>query len=294
MKDLNFAAQRILSLALIPIFILMSSLRAQEPTAKKEGIEKLQAYLAENPDDAVAQHDLGVLLDKAGQKDEALTHLEMAIQLDPGNIDYSNFYRMRIREYGHRYFDRSIQFFENMVREHPQMIELRLNKSLSYIDKIPYPKLGIVGQGILSNKSIAELDTILSIDPECWTALYARAMNHLHWPRMLRHAPLAIEDFKKLIAMQKSWGPKKQKPYFVLTYVALGDAYVKNRAVDWEGMFTKARATWREGLSVYPNDPELKKRLSLTDEELVKLIRKVRGLEDPIDTDLSILWRPWE
>jgi len=41
----------------------------------------------------------------------------------------------------------------------------RLNKCLAYVDKMPYPKLGVVSQGKLSNKSLEELDKILKMDP---------------------------------------------------------------------------------------------------------------------------------
>lgn len=293
MKCRDFAIERILLYALMCMFILVGLSLAQEHASGTGEREALRERLAENPRDAQAHYDLGILLDRDQQKEEALAHLEEAIKLKPEEIPYANLYRMRIREYGHEYYDRSIRFFEALVEDHPKTVELRLNKSLSYIDKMPYPRLGIVHQGILSNRSIAELNTVLELDPNCWAALYARAMNHLHWPRMLKHAPLAIEDFKRLVAMQESWGPEKQEPYFVLTYVALGDAYVKNRAVDEAGMFAKARETWEAGLVIYPNDPGLKKRLSMNDEDLAALIKKVCGLEDPIDTDLSILWVSW-
>ena len=293
MKCRDFAVERILLYAMMCLFIMAGFSLAQEHASETGEIEALKGRLAGNPHDAQAHCDLGILLDRAQQREEALAHLEEAIKLKPEEITYANLYRMRIREYGHEYYDRSIRFFEALVEDHPKTVELRLNKSLSYIDKMPYPRLGIVHQGILSNRSIAELNTVLELDPNCWAALYARATNHLHWPRMLKHAPRAIEDFKKLVAMQESWGPEKQEPYFVLPYVALGDAYVKNRATDSAGMFAKARETWKAGRAIYPNDPELKKRLSMSDKELAALIKKVCGLEDPIDTDLSIMWVSW-
>lgn len=257
----------------------------------KRAFIDLKAELTANPENPETYYQLGLLLDKAGRMDEALNHLEQAVAFDPEDLDYGNTYRFRIRAYGHKYFDRSIHFFEDLVEKHPNVIMVRLNKALSYVDKMPYPRLGIVRQGILSNQSIAELDEILTIDPDCWAARYIRAMNHLHWPRKLDHAPLAIEDFKKLIALQNSWGPEAQEDYFAYSYAAMGDAYVKNRDVDYEGMIFKARETWEEGLKRFPNSPDLKIRLSMTgDEELITFIKKLRGLEDPVDTDLSLIW----
>ena len=171
----------------------------------------------------------------------------------------------------------------------------RLNKALSYVDKMPYPKLGIVSQGKLSNKSLAELDIVLSIDPECWTAKFIRGMNHLHWPRKLNHAPLAIKDFTELIEMQKKLPAEKQRDYFSLGYVGLGDSYVKNREEGFEENLAKALEAWQLGLHEYPDREELKTRVELytksdSKEELIEYIRKLRGLEDPVDTDLSRVW----
>jgi hypothetical protein len=159
---------------------------------------------------------------------------------------------------------------------------------------MPYPKLGIVSQGKLSNKSLAELDVILAeLDPECWTAKYIRGMNHLHWPRKLGHAPLAIRDFTELIELQKKLPAEKQRDYFALGYVGLGDSYVKNREEGFEENLAKARQTWERGLSEYPDEQEFKVRLELmakSTDELIEYVKDLRGLEDPVDTDLARVW----
>ncbi|MEE8452691.1 MAG: FG-GAP-like repeat-containing protein [Thermoguttaceae bacterium] len=245
------------------------------------------------PANPQTRHDFALLLDKQGRHVAALDELERAIQLAPDRLVYGNTYRELVRRYGHVYFDRSIRFFEDLAEKHPKTTMVRLNKALAYVDKMPYPKLGIVHQGILSNKSLEELDAILLDDPTCWTAKFIRGMNHLHWPRKLGHAPTAITNFSELIAMQQAFPPEKRGDHFALAYVALGDAYVKNRAAGLEENLAKARQSWRDGLKRHPDSPELQKRLEMmetTDEELIEFVRKRRGLEDPVDTDLSRVW----
>ena len=194
------------------------------------------------------------------------------------------------------YFDQSIRFFEALVEKHPRLVMPRLNKALAYVDKMPYPKLGIVSQGKLSNKSLTELNVILAeIDGTCWTAKFIRGMNHLHWPRKLNHAPLAIKDFTELIEMQKRLPSEKQRDYFALGYVGLGDSYVKNREEGFEENLNKAREAWEQGLGEYPGREELVTRLDLWHKsedkaELIEFIRSLRGLEDPVDTDLARVW----
>ncbi|MCK4658831.1 MAG: VCBS repeat-containing protein [Phycisphaerae bacterium] len=255
-----------------------------------------QKHLKERPDDPKLRYDFAMLLDANGRKDTALNQLEQAIHLDPNALLYSNTYRMLIRRYGSEQFDQSIRFFEALTEKHPKVVMPRLNKALAYVDKMPYPKLGIVSQGKLSNKSLAELDIILTdIDSGCWTAKFIRGMNHLHWPRKLNHAPLAIIDFTELIAMQKKLPPEKQRDYFALGYVGLGDSYVKNREQGFEENLSKARDAWERGRKEYPNREELKIRLELhakSDDkaELIEYIKGLRGLEDPVDTDLARVW----
>jgi tetratricopeptide (TPR) repeat protein len=260
---------------------------------KKEYLEHKNA-VESSPNDPKTRYEFAMVLDKRGRKAAALSELERAVLLDPDALLYSNTYRLLIRRYGHVYFDRSIRFFEDLVERHPDKVMPRLNKALSYVDKMPYPKLGIVSQGKLSNKSLAELDCILSdLDAECWTAKYIRGMNHLHWPRKLGHAPLAIRDFSELIEMQKKLPAEKQRDYFALAYVGLGDSYVKNREEGFEENLNNAREAWARGLSEYPNEEQLKVRIEMWQrdkDELIKFIRGLRGLEDPVDTDLRQVW----
>jgi tetratricopeptide (TPR) repeat protein len=254
---------------------------------------KLKQRVQANPDDPSRRYEFAILLDEHGRKSAALGELERAIDLAPDRLLYANSYRTLVRRYGHLYFDRAIRFFEDLTDRHPEMIMPRLNKALAYVDKMPYPKLGIVGQGILSNRSLAELDTILERDPECWTAKFIRGMNHLHWPRKLGHAPLAIADFTELIALQQTYPPEKQSDHFALAYVCLGDSYVKNRDQGLDENLARARETWRRGLEQYPDSSELTGRLELMErssEDLIEYVRRLRGLEDPVDTDLSRVW----
>lgn len=254
---------------------------------------KFKQAVEKNPQDAQTRYEFAKVLDSRGRRTAALSELEKAITLDPNTLSYSNTYRMLIRRYGHAYFDRSIRFFEDLSEAHPQAVMPRLNRSLAYVDKMPYPKLGIVSQGKLSNKSLAQLDMVLGIDPNCWAAKFVRGMNHLHWPRRLGHAPLAIVDFTELIALQKTLQSERQRDYFAFAYVGSGDAHIKNRDVGLEESLAKARTAWETGLREYPNSPDLKRRLELMDrspDEVIEFVEKLRGLEDPVDTDLAKVW----
>jgi hypothetical protein len=106
-------------------------------------------------------------------------------------------------------------------------------------------------------------------------------MNHLHWPRALRHSDDAIADFRRCLELQEGAPPRA---YHERTYVLLGDALAKNKAYD------EARRAWSAGRVGFPDSVELSARLAVRgDDQLLALVEERRTLEQPIDTDFSFL-----
>ena len=259
---------------------------------KHEYIQRKTA-VEKDPHQPRLRYEFAVLLDRGDRHAAALAELEQAMRLDPDRLLFANTYRAFIRRYGSVYFDRSIRFFEDLADKHPDKLMPALNRALAYVDKMPFPKLGIVNQGKLSNKSLEALDGILARDPECWAAKFVRGMNHLHWPRKLSHAPMAIQDFTELIAAQKKFPADKQRDYFALAYVGLGDSYVKNIDNGLEENLGLAKKTWQEGAAHYPKSAELKQRLDVAAKgtnDIIQFVSELRSLKNPVDTDLNQIW----
>lgn len=243
--------------------------------------EHLRIAVAEDPENARAQFELALALADGDHKDEALAYFEQAIALDPDDLRYGNRYRRICVNSATQ--QRAIDFLEAQVKQHPNSVTLHLNLALAYVDKMPTAGLGIVGQGLLSNRSIGELNRVLELTPDSWVAMYGRALNHLHWPSALRHAPRAIEGFKSCLRLQESISPEALEPHHLLPYLGLGDAFVKNDEID------EARKIWQAAAALFPGDSRLVHRQRLTNETLRAFVRDERGLEKPIDTDLTFL-----
>lgn len=207
---------------------------------------------------------------------KALHCLELAIADEPDNVRYASEYRQVIIR--SKDFDRSIDYFAKLLANYPNSANLHLNYGFAYVDKIP--AAGSITQVILANTALGEFSKAVEIDPS-WIALYTRGASYLFWPKLFNKAPLGVADLERALALQHN-SPKKS--YFVRTYIALGDGYCKMDQID------KARETWQEGLRQFPNNPQLKDRLSLQGDQLITLIANNFDPNKRVDTDLREIW----
>ena len=214
--------------------------------------------------------------------DKLLAETEGALRQSFGAYRLASSYRSRCADYDQH--DRAVKFFQEILAHAPSHQRARLELACAFVDKIPTcgGMAAIVSKGTLARKSLDQLDAYLAADPNSWVGHYTRGMNHLHWPRALRHSGDAAKDFARCVEMQERAG--QAKPFHLRAYLGLGDAYAKNRQLD------KARPAWRQGLKVFPASSELKDRLAIKeDKQLLKFVETQRSLDRPIDTDLSFL-----
>jgi len=180
--------------------------------------------------------------------------------------------------------ERAVRFLRGIVEEAPSP-PARIELSAAYVDEIPTcgGLAAIVCKGSLARKGLDELDIVLQEDPDSWLALYTRGMNHLHWPRALRHSEDAVKDLQRCIALQER--EPESRPYFVKPHIALGDALTK------AGHYAEGRAAWKHALALFPGSSELTERLAVEGEEAIsEFIQDERSLERPIDTDLAFFY----
>jgi hypothetical protein len=107
--------------------------------------------------------------------------------------------------------------------------------------------------GILGMQADQSFDAALKIDPANWGAQFMKAQNMSYWPLELNKGQEVIQRFSALIDQQDTMSPQ---PQFAQTYLMLGNEYQKMNEPD------KAEATWRLGLSIYPNDSSLQGKVN--------------------------------
>ncbi|MBZ0266986.1 hypothetical protein K8I85_02420, partial [bacterium] len=185
----------------------------------------------------------------------------------------------------HGRHDRAIAFLERLVAEDPTP-RARMELALAYVDKIPScgGVAAVVSKGTLAKKSLDQMDLVLAELGDRWVTYYIRGMNHLHWPRALRHSDDAADDLRHCIELQQRGLGSGDPDHDERAYVALGDALAKDGDLD------AAIEVWTGARRLFPASPLLGERLSAPGApELQELIQDARSLERPIDTDLSFL-----
>ena len=218
--------------------------------------------------------------------DRILTEMEDRLAGNPAGYALASTYRKRTALYERH--DRGINFLMSQVEQRPDDERVKIELACAYVDKIPTcgGLAAIVSKGTLAKKSLDLLDPVIAGHPNLWVAYYCRGMNHLHWPRALRHSDDAAADFKKCLELQAAGAGAEPRPYYVRTHIAYGDAQAK------AGEFDSARRAWRDALALFPESLDLKERLAIkNDGDLLAFVESKRSLEEPIDTSLAFLDR---
>jgi tetratricopeptide (TPR) repeat protein len=207
---------------------------------------------------------------------ESLDRLEAALRADPDDLRAASEYRMAVIRSGD--YDRCIAFFEKLVADHPRSANAWLNDGYAFVDKIP--AAGSVTQLILANNALTRFSKAIERQ-RSWLALYTRGNSYLYWPKVFGRAPLGVADLEEAVALARK-EPKAKKVY-ARSFVALGDGYWKTEE---EG---KARAAWREGMKLFPGDPQLAARLARDGDALSAYIDDQLDPHKRVDTDLGPL-----
>ncbi len=213
----------------------------------------------------------------AGNHAAALPLFEAALAADPDDLKSANEYRkavIRTKEY-----DRAIAFFEKLTAQHPQAAYAWLNFGYTYVDKIP--DAGSITQVILANNALTNFSKSIELK-KTWIALFTRGNSYLYWPKIFGRAPLGLADLEQAVALSQK--EPKQRSVYVRAWIALGDAYWKTEQTE------KAKSSWREGLKLFPNNPELKARLARDGDDLEKYIYDQLDPNKRVDTNLAPLW----
>ena len=108
-------------------------------------------------------------------------------------------------------------------------------------------------QGILAMKADQVFDGALNLDPNNWEARFTKALAMSYWPTQMNKGNEVMQHFVTLVEQQEAQTPQ---PHFAQTYVRLGEEYQKY------GYRDHAQQVWQRGVTLFPENQELRLRLS--------------------------------
>jgi tetratricopeptide (TPR) repeat protein len=147
--------------------------------------------------------------------------------------------------------DAAIAELQQRAADNPNDVETQNALGEALMSKFPiqdYNQSAMLGLQI--NQAF---DAALKLDPANWEAQYSKADALSGWPPQMNTGPEVIQQLSSLIDQQETMTPQ---PQFANTYALLGDEYLKLGQTD------KAQATWQLGLTKFPGDPRLQKRIA--------------------------------
>jgi tetratricopeptide (TPR) repeat protein len=205
-----------------------------------------------------------------------LAQLEQGIAAAPNDLRAHSEYRQAV--IAAKQYDRAIDFYEKLATAHPEAPNVFLNWGYAYVDKIP--DAGAITQVILANTAVTHFTQAIERE-RGWLALYTRGNSYLYWPTIFGRAPLGVADLEEAVRLSKA-APKRS--YHVHAWVALGDGYLK---VDQS---ERARATWSEGLKLFPGNADLTARLARQGDDLKAYVDSQHDHTQRVDTNLKEIW----
>lgn len=209
--------------------------------------------------DAKALHKQGLVALAARDWKAAVDTLEGATAAAPDDIVIGADYRQAVIGAAAAAktldpYNRCVAFFEKLVVDHPKSANAFLNLGFANVDKIPAE--GAITQVLLANRALTHFGKALELE-ESWLGYYSRGHAYLFWPPIFGRVAAGIADLEKAVEISRRKADRQA--YYSRAWAALGDGYWRQDNLD------RAREIWKEGLAAFPDDLELKARLSRAD-----------------------------
>jgi tetratricopeptide (TPR) repeat protein len=210
------------------------------------------------------------------QVEKQLAAFEAQLSADPENLRAGAQYRQHAIAIGA--YDRAIKFLEKLSRRPDAGAHAYMTLALAYVDKVP--DVGAIRQAYIGRDAIGALTKSLDREKD-FVALYIRGLINLYYDTLIfKRTDKGVADLEQAREMTLP----RREPWVARVYVALGDGYWRVKQPD------RARATWREGLTRFPNTAPLAERLNATDAQVRGIIAHALDPNVRVDTSLRELF----
>lgn len=249
----------VLLLAMASAVPAQTGAQKEDPRAAKvlRVFEQTRKTLVEtsSPDAVVKDFELARQQFQSGDVDQSLSSVERTMTREARKPTFRvlwAIYDQIVQEY--EKFERAVSFMQNLVITYPNVADVRAALAAAYgeyagaLERTQPPNIREVIR--YANLSLQHLDVALAIDPDNFMARLGRAITYSYAPGGMKNAE---EDFNELLALQV----RRKHPWFPYQMVYIFYADTLKR----EGKTDRAAEVLRLGLTYFPLDANLKKKL---------------------------------
>jgi len=217
---------------------------------------------------------VAVPLARGDARGDDMASLERAITADPEDLRLAADYRQLA--IAAATFDRPIDFLERLANKKVTGPNVHISLALAYVDKVPTS--GDIRRLYLGRDAMSELTKAIERRPSV-LAYWMRGQINLYYNAFIFHRiPRGIEDLEHALTIADAGTPPL---LLVRVYTSLGDGHAKLENV------AKAREAWSAGLTKFPDDVGLKKRLAASGADLKDIVTTALYAGTRVDTTLK-------
>lgn len=207
--------------------------------------EAIAAYMARQLTDGTGAADAG-----DGTEAADLESAAIADRILSGQVTGDELSALWQKLRDEKRIDGVLAEIERQASNSPNNPDLQNELGKAYLQK-----LFDVGMGPMAaawgQKADTAFDRALELDENHWEARFHKAVALSNWPTFLGKQKEAIQQFEILVEQQERGVPRPEQ---AMSYTFLGNLY------DQGGDHAKALATWRRGVSRFPDDANLRQK----------------------------------
>ena len=216
----------------------------------------------------------GQTLTRDAAFEQRLQTLERMLAAEPEDLRLAAAYRHLTLEAG--LLDRAVDVFRALAKRNGSGPNVKINLAMAYVDKVP--SAGDIRRLYLGRDAMNALTQSIADRPSV-LAYYLRGQINLYYNRFIFHRTgNGVADLTQALSMVS---PETPPTLVARVYTALGDGYFRLEDL------ARARATWSEGRSKFPDDEGLRTRFEKDGQALLEVVTAALSAGRRADTSLS-------
>ncbi|MEM8882586.1 MAG: tetratricopeptide repeat protein [Planctomycetota bacterium] len=152
----------------------------------------------------------------------------------------------------------TVKALQAAIKADPTNAELYAALGAAHVSKLASGQAQGPAAGPVFMQAIGAYKKAIELDEDHWDARFNMAFTTSMAPEFFGLRPASIKQFEDVLQRQESMDPR---PEFATTYMRLGTLYKDAGNAD------KAKALWKKGLELYPDDRRLREAVGVAEKK---------------------------